>query len=464
MTSYEDFVASKLIHVPPTGIEGAKVESPHLFEFQRVLTEWALRRGRCAVFANLGLGKSRIGLTWSDTLVRHTNKPALLLTPLSVAKQMQREAEAIGIEARVVRDQSEVKGSCVNIANYERLHRFDASAFGAVGYDESSCVKGLGSKTLSQLDAAFGQTQFRLAMTATPAPNSYEELGQHCRLLSVCSSSEMLAEYFTHDGGDTAKWRLKHHGRAKFWEFVASWGALVRSPADLGFDATLYNLPPVNYQNHIIQADAETVRASGHLFAERARTLSDRRSAKRASIEGRIGGCIDLVNASDEAWVVFCELNDESKALARGINGAVELTGSMDLDEKEEAMDAFLSGGARVIVSKPSLCGHGVNMQHCHNMAFASVSDSWEQRHQAIGRIHRFGQKNECNVHSFLSELELNVLDNIERKARDAAAMSDELAAECVAHVRANVIGQKKVVNEHKTRTVALPSWITSGD
>jgi superfamily II DNA or RNA helicase len=457
---YQKFIAGKLAIDPPTGITGIEVESDALFPHQRALSQWALRRGRCAVFANLGLGKTRVGLTFADRVVRHTNKPVLILTPLSVAKQMKAEAERMGMDATIVRESGDVDQRGINIINYERLHKVDPSVFAGVVPDESSCIKGLGSKTLEQLKAAFGNTPFRCALTATPAPNSYEELGQHCELLSICSRIEMLAEYFVHDGGDTASWRLKGYGRRKFWQFVASWGALVRSPADLGFDASAYELPPVHYHNHVIQASDEVVRDAGTLFAEPARTLSQRRNAKKASISERVGMCSDLVNASDEPWLVFCELNDESRALARSIRGAVELTGSMPLEAKEEAMDAFLSGEARVMVSKPSLCGHGVNMQHCRNLAFSSVSDSWEMRHQAIGRIHRFGQTKECHVHSFLSELEMNVLANLERKAREANEMAEELSRECSEHVRSNVLGQSRRVNEYVPREVALPEWL----
>lgn len=460
---YASFVGAKLAIDPPTGIAGAEVDSPHLFDHQRVLAQWALRRGRAGVFARMGLGKSRIGLTYAQRVVEHTNRPVLILTPLAVGKQMQAEAQAIGIEARLVREGSDVESRGVNICNYERLHKLDPSQFGGVVTDESSCIKGLGSKTLDQLTGAFGSTAFRLALTATPSPNDFSELGQHCELLSICSRIEMLAEYFVHDGGDTSSWRLKGYGRTKFWQFVASWAALLRSPADLGFDASGYELPRLHEHTHIIGADQSTAMASGKLFVEAARTLSERRAAKKASARERIERCAELVNASDESWVVFCELNDESKALTREIRGSVELTGSMKLEEKEEAMEAFLNGHARVMVSKPSLCGHGLNLQFCRNMAFASVSDSWEQRFQAIGRIHRFGQKRECHVHSFLSELEANVLANIERKAKEAAEMAEELAAECAEHVRANVLGQTRRVNEYVARDVGAPAWLVSG-
>jgi len=456
--SYEHFVASKLDVVPPTGIANPRVDESALFPHQAALSTYALRRGRCAVLAHLGLGKTRIGLTYARHVVEHTNKPVLILTPLCVAPQMRDEAEKMGIEATVVREASDVDRRGINIINYERIHKLDTSIFGGVVPDESSCIKGLGSVTLDRLLDAFGHCAFRLALTATPAPNDFAELGQHCELLSICSRMEMLAEYFVHDGGDTAKWRLKGYGRAAFWKFVASWGPMVRSPADLGFDASAYELPPLKHHTHVLRAGDEA--RAGQLFATAAKTLNERRSAKRASLEQRVAKAADLANGNGEQWLVFCELNQESEALTRAIDGAIELTGSMPLEAKEEAVQAFLSGEARVLVSKPKLCGHGLNLQRCRNLVFASVSDSWEQRFQAIGRIHRFGQRLPCHVHSILSELEMAVLKNIERKQAEADEMARELAAECAEHVRESVLGQKRRVNDYTARKVAVPEWM----
>jgi hypothetical protein len=409
----------------------------------------------------MGLGKSRVAPTWAQRVVEHTNKPALILTPLAVGQQMRDEAEIIGIGARVIREASDVDMHGVNICNYERLHKLDASTFGSVAYDESSCVKGQGSKTLKQLVGAFGRTPFRIACTATPAPNSFDELGQHCELLSICTRSEMLSEHFQHDGSETSKWILKGHARKAFWSFVSTWGALVRSPADLGFDASAYVLPPIDHITHVIPADDVSVRASGLLFAESARTLTERRAARRGSMDARVAMVSDRVNGDDDPWIVWVDYNAESEALTKSIRGAVEVTGSMDVDAKEEALRAFIAGESRVLVTKPSLAGHGLNLQHVNKVCFAGISDSYEQQYQAIGRVYRFGQKRPVQIHYYLGELETAVLENIKRKTKEAEAMGNELAAETREMVRAEVTGQKRATNPYQPHKVAkVPSWL----
>lgn len=462
MTDYEEFVSGKLLVVPPTGIPGAVCTDEHLFPHQQVLTQWALRRGRCAIFAAMGLGKMRIAITWADRIAKHTGKPVLILTPLAVAAQMRSEGARIGVDVTVVRERSDVTGG-VNVCNYERLGKLDSSVFGGVACDESGCIKGLGSKTLQQLLEAFGDCPFRCALTATPAPNDFLELCQHAELLGVAKRAEVLAEYFTRDGGSTQNWEVKGHARKRWWAFVASWGALIRSPADLGFDASAYELPPIEKTYHVIPADADMVRSSGLLFAKPAATLMERRQARRGSIDARVASAVELVNADDERWIVWSELNDESRALSKAINGAVELTGSMDIDAKEEALRRFIEGEARVLVSKPSLCGHGLNLQFCNHVAFVGISDSFEQQYQALGRVHRFGQTKTVHAHFFLGEMEMAVLENVRRKEADAAVMGEELSRETAEVVRAEVLGQTRRENDYEASIdIVVPTWLRS--
>jgi hypothetical protein len=408
-TEYQEFIAKKLTRDPPTGIRGATVGTKHLFPFQGDLTSWALRRGRAALFEATGLGKTRQQLTWADAVARHLGRPVIILAPLAVASQTSEEAEKIGIMAAVARDHRDIDSAGIWITNYERLHRFETSVFGGVVLDESSIIKHHEAKTLAMLIEAFSETPFRLCCTATPSPNDYTELGNHAEFLGICTRAEMLSEFFCHDGGETQTWRLKGHARQAFWRFVASWGALVRSPADLGYDAGSYNLPPLRIHNHVVPATEDDIRESGLLFAVAAESLMDRRAARRGSIDSRIARCSDLINADQESWVVFCELNAESEMLAKQIHGAIEVTGSMDTDAKEAAIFDFIHGKARVLVTKGSIAGFGLNLQHCARMAFVGVSDSWELMHQCKARIWRFGQKRECHVHIFASELEGNV-------------------------------------------------------
>jgi hypothetical protein len=462
-TDYDAFISQKLVHAPPTGIEGATCDHPALFPFQRDLVQWALRRGRAAIFANTGLGKTRMQIVWAHAVSMHVGKPVLILAPLAVAAQTSAEGDAIGVSVTVASSGDAVTSGVagVYVANYDKLHRFDPSVFGGVALDESSIVKNYTSSTLAALIAAFAQTSFRCAFTATPSPNDYTELGNHADLLGVCSRTEMLAEFFTHDGGETQKWRLKGHARKSFWTFVSSWGALVRSPADLGYDSSAYSLPPLTVSHHVIEADDATTKAAGMLFAEEASTLTERRNARRASLSRRVSECAALVNATEGPWVVWCDLNDESDALADAIPGSVEVRGSMTNDEKETALIAFARGESRVLVSKPSICGFGMNWQHCANMAFVGVTDSWEAYYQAVRRCYRFGQTRSVSVHIFASELEGAVIKNLKRKESDAAAMAEELSRETSEMVRAEVVGSTRQTNTYGASTaIVVPAWI----
>ncbi len=459
MSDYQSFVSSKLTRVEPSGFE-CLTEWPHLFDFQADLVRWALRRGRCAIFAATGLGKTRCQITWANEVVRHTGKPVLILAPLAVAKQTSGEGASIGIQVTHCREQSDVQDG-INVINYDRLHKIDTSVFGGVVWDESSVVKHSGSKTAAELMRVFGETPFRLACTATPSPNDYMELGQHAELLGICSRVEMLAEYFMHDGGETQKWTLKHHARQAFWRFVASWGALVRSPEDLGYDGSAYELPPMSIVHHTIEASEAAVRASGQLFAVAASSLMERRAARRGSVVDRVSRCAALVDESEGPFVVWCDLNQESKDLTKAISGAIEVTGSMSSEEKEAALERFASGEARVLVSKPSICGWGLNWAHCNQMAFVGVTDSWEAYHQATKRIHRFGQKRPCTVHVFASELEGSVVANLARKERNAIAMAEELSRETCAVVREQVRGSTRTANVYEAnKPMAIPAWL----
>lgn len=457
---YTAFVAGKLSRAVSTGIADPPPLSPALAPFQRDLVTWALRRGRCAIFADTGLGKTRMQLEWARHVAAHTGRPVLVLAPLAVAAQTAAEGERIGVEVAACREQADARAA-VNVTNYERLHRFDPAAFAAVVLDEASCIKHYTTATFSTLCEAFGRAPFRLEATATPSPNDYMELGTHAEFLGICSRVEMLSEFFVHDGGDTSAWRLKGHARGAFWRFVASWGALVRRPSDLGYQDDGYVLPSLSVEHHVIPADHSDAQLAGLLFAKEASSLSERRAARKASLGARVGACVERVNADSEPWVVWCDLNAESEALARAIRGAVEVRGSDEIDEKEARLAAFGRGDARVIVSKPSICGWGLNWQHAARIAFVGVTDSWEAYYQAVRRCWRFGQRRPVEVHVFTSELEGAVTANLKRKEVDALRMAEELSAETRAVVRTEVCGQKRVVNEYAaTKAIEIPRWL----
>ncbi len=459
--SYESFVAEKLALRQPSGIASAVDLPASLFPHQKALTSWAIKRGRAAIFADTGLGKSRMELAWAAAVLRHTGQPVMILAPLAVAAQTAAEGLQIGVDVTVCRDGADVNDRGINITNYDRLHRFDPSIFGGVVLDESSIIKHHDAKSFGLLTAAFRETPFRLPATATPAPNDWTELGTHAEFLGICSRAEMLAEFFTHDGGDTSVWRLKGHAREQFWRWVVSWGALIRKPSDLGFDDGPYRLPKLHIREHQIEIDGPM---NGMLFAAEAQTLSERRDARRASMAERVAECAAKVNAeASEPWVVWCDLNDESAALTKAINGAIEIRGSDDVDTKEARLQAFARGEARVLVSKPSICGWGLNWQHAARMAFVGVTDSYEAYYQAVRRCWRFGQKREVHVHIFASKAEGAIVANLKRKERDAGAMADALSQETRAAVMQEVTGSHRQTNEYNAvQSVQVPNWLRS--
>lgn len=456
--NYEDFVSRKLAVCPPTGLQKWPALPVGLFPHQTALTQWALRRGRCAIFADTGLGKTRMELAWSAAVNGQTGDDVLILAPLAVAEQTVAEGRAIGVTVTHIREQAEARHG-INIVNYERLHKIAPKAYGAVVLDESSIIKHHDSKTLQALLEAFSATPFKLCASATPAPNDWTELGTHAEFLGICSRSEMLSEFFVHDAADTGTWRLKGHAQRQFWAWVASWGAMVRKPSDLGHDDSAYALPPLNITEHTVKAEAAPT--AGMLFALEASTLSERRGARKVSMEKRVAECAAMVNDDRQSWVVWCDLNAESDALREAIPDAVEIRGSDTTEKKERALADFAAGRVRVLISKPSICGWGLNWQHCARMAFVGVTDSYEAYYQAVRRCWRFGQKRPVDVHIFASDLEGVIVANLKRKERDAKEMADQLSAETNEAVRAEVLGQRRQTNDYKpAKAISSPAWL----
>src|SRR5882672_2121531 len=424
---YENFVSTKLSRVPPTGIADGFSLPASMFPHQEALTAWALRRGRAAIFADTGLGKMRMELAWADAVRKHTKQPVMIHTPLAVAAQLAAEAAKIGIHAKVCRELSDLTDG-INIANYERLHKFDTSIFGAVVLDESGCIKHHDTKTFQALTLAYRDTPFKLPATATPAPNDWTELGTHAEFLGICTRAEMLSEFFTHDGSDTSVWRLKGHAREIFWRWVATWGAMIRKPSNLGFDDGAYNLPALHLHEHHVDYELPL---NGMLFAAEAQSLSERREARRASVEDRVKECAAMVQSEpEESWLIWCDLNREGDALAAAIPGAVQVAGADDTDTKEKRLLDFAEGRTKILISKPSIAGWGMNFQICARMAFVGVTDSYEAYYQAVRRCWRFGQTRDVHVHIFASKAEGAIVSNLKRKEREAGEMADALSAE----------------------------------
>lgn len=648
---YDDYIRNKLSGFRPSGLDVQETGLP-LFDFQDALSRWALRLGRSAIFADTGLGKTRMQLAWAHHVHKHTGQPVLILAPLAVAEQTVEEGASIGVRVEHHREQPDTLPG-ITITNYERLHKFDAELFGGVVLDESSIIKHHDSKTLVQLMDAFKSTPYKLCATATPAPNDWTELGTHAEFLGVCTRAEMLSEFFVHDGGETQVWRLKGHARDAFWRWVSSWGALVRSPADLGFDGSRYDLPALTVHQHTVMTEQEA--PQGLLFAMEAQTLMERRSARRDSTEERVRACVEMIagsiklaasklaegqdhamesrvlaesteedgfgpgissethcageperpglskgvhagllpkqsrevgeadpgNASQtqrgqtfeirdrpgsegggkgvsesmassepgeaegaeaeairdrsrglsrtisdagwsmrdmrarrherpeyiptggslpldgegpwppvpelqsgvgeiqgrhepivqrdslpqQKWLVWCELNLEQDALEKAFRSAgvsvVSIQGSTPLDRRVEMEQEWRLGSVDVLISKASVFGWGMNWQHCNQMAFVGVTDSFESYYQAVRRCWRFGQTKPVSVHIFASELEGAVVANLQRKERDARAMAESLAAQTAASVAANVLGTTRSTNDYNaTRAVKLPAFM----
>lgn len=427
--AYLDFLARKRMVDPATGIEGDISLPECLFPFQRDITAWAIRRGRAALFAGTGLGKSLMELAWADAVHRETGKDILHLAPLAVSAQLVREAAKFGLGAHHVREQ----GDCLsgtNITNYQKLDHFDLSRFGGVILDESSILKSTDGHYRTRLIQECSRIPFRLAATATPAPNDFMELGNHAEFLGVMSYTDMLATFFVHDGGDTQKWRLKGHAENEFWKWMASWSVMLRRPSDLGYEDGAYQLPPLLQSQHHVAVDYAPSMDTGLLFPMEAKTLQERIGARRDTVAERVRMAATLT-PGDRPFVWWCNLNAESEALAKAIPGAVEVRGSDSEESKERKLIDFSEGRIRVLVTKPSICGFGMNWQHCADTGFVGLNDSFEQVFQAIRRFWRFGQTRPVTVHFIAAETEGAVVANLRRKEADA----DRMAAAMVAHM-----------------------------
>ena len=448
--NYDDFLKSKQIVSEAKGMDvPTESISGHLFDFQRDIVVWALKKGRSAIFAGTGLGKTLMQLEWS----RHIGN-VLILAPLAVSQQTVAEGEKFGINVTICKSQDDVKDG-INITNYERIDRFCFDRFDGIVLDESSILKSMTGKVRTQLIEVCRTVPYRLACTATPAPNDLMELCNHSEFLNIMSATEMLATFFVHDGGDTSKWRLKKHAKKSFWEWVASWAVMLTNPEDLGYDGSLYQLPELS----VIQHTVETEKDVGLLFQAEALTLQERQAARKKSIQQRAEECASLVK--DGQWLVWCNLNAEADALAKLIPDAVEVRGSDTPEKKEKAAIGFANGEIRVLISKPLIFGMGLNFQKCHQMAFVGLSDSFEQYYQSVRRCWRFGQENPVDVHVITADTEGAVVANIENKERIFSEMLKGMIAATQEITKQNIKATAKQTDEYRpTMTMQIPQWL----
>lgn len=422
---YEDFIQSKRLKFEPVGFDTPFNINPVLFGWQADITRWALRRGRAALFEDCGLGKTLQQVEWAQHVHRYTDGNVLILAPLGVTRQTAEIAKKkLGVNVTVCRTGTDLRDG-INITNYERLHHFDTEDFAGIVIDESSILKAYGGETRKQITEFASIIPFRLACTATPAPNDLIELINHAEFLGIMHGKEIIALFFTQDGNTTHNWRLKGHAKEDFWKWMATWSVALRKPSDLGYKDDGFSLPDCNIEQ--VTVDLESPLDAGMLFAVQAVGLDEQRKARKASINDRVTAAAELANNSNEQWLIWCDLNTESQALTKAIPDAVEVTGSDSPEFKESAMLDFVNGKIRVLVSKPSICGFGMNFQNCRNMIFVGLSHSYEAYYQAVRRIWRFGQTENVNVYVITSNADGAVVQNIERKEKQAMTMFDEI-------------------------------------
>ena len=458
---YAEFLKSKTYIPPETGLKTVPPLRDSLFDFQRDVVSWACRRGRAAIFAGTGLGKSFKELSWANALYEATGERTIIFTPLAVAAQMKREADKFGIDCAHVAKMDD-SNNPILITNYHKIDQFDMSAFGGVVLDESSILKNQSGHYRTKLIELCKEIPYRLAATATPSPNDFMELGNHSEFCGIMSYTDMLSTFFVHDAANTQEWRLKGHAEDEFWKWMASWSVMYQSPEDLGYDGTKYILPQLHQIQHTVGVKYEPNINTGLLFPIEAQSMSERLSARRATIEDRVKKSAQVVaEKPSDNWVVWCNLNDESAMLASLIPGAVEIVGSMNEDRKEKILDEFAAGNIRVLISKPSLTGFGMNWQHCHNTVFVGLNDSFEQIYQAIRRFWRFGQKNEVYAHFIASEIEGAVVNNIKRKEQQCEHMMRQMVKHMADLSATNIRGAARDTLKYiPTSTMEIPSWI----
>ena len=459
--TYEDFLASKALRVAPVGFTPTSL-SRKLMPFQRDIVTLATKLGRFCVWADCGMGKTLMQLEWAHQVVKQTQGRVLVLAPLAVSHQTVREAAKFKIPGVSYVASPTDHDSTIVVTNYQKLDRFNPADYAGIVLDESSILKSMDGKTRGAILSAFAGTPYRLACSATPAPNDYMELGNHAEFVGVMTREEMLAMFFTHDGGDTSKWRLKGHAEQKFWEWVCTWAITIRKPSDLGYEDGKFQLPPLEIRDCIVETPHELItNADGQtsLFPQQAQTLNDQRAVQRSSLENRVEAAAKLANQPGQ-WLVWCHLNDESSALTAAIDGAVEISGSDSDEHKERAVIDFQDGKIRVLVTKSSIAGFGLNLQNCHQVVFVGLSHSYEAYYQAIRRCWRFGQESAVQCHVVYDWAEGAVIDNIRRKDQDADAMASAM----VEIMRASTLEQLKQVQRqvtpYQTTETAGEDWI----
>jgi hypothetical protein len=454
---YQAFLARKAAVAPKRGLESLPPLSGLLKPFQRASVSFLLECGAGGLFLDTGLGKTICQLEWATHAAAASNGRALILTPLAVAWQIKQEADRFGYRAQVIRSQDEA-GEGINICNYDRIDALDPQAFGAVALDESSIIKNFTGKTTRRLTDAFKDHRWKLCATATPAPNDHMEIGTHAEFLSVMASNEMLSRFFINDTSTASQqWRLKGHAERPFWDWMASWSRMASLPSDLGDDDAGYFLPPMHVFHHQSE-DQAPIMVDG-LFGALEVSATSIFEIKRLTAAGRAKMAAEIAGADAEPCVIWVDTDGEADAVRKLMPQAIEVRGSMTAEQKEDNLRRFADGTARKLVTKSSICGWGLNWQHCHQMAFVGRTFSYEAWYQAVRRCWRFGQKSPVDVHLIVAEGEGAIGRVIDRKAEDHARMKSAMSLAMKRDMSRTSQTKVPYLPNHDGR---LPAWLSA--
>lgn len=465
LSAYRALCASKRSEPLRAGISRTPELNATLRDHQRAGVEFALRAGRSALFYDTGLGKTRMMLDWGRCVVEHMNKPVLMLAPLAVGEQHLREAEAMGVDASISRFGQPPSSPRIVLTNYERLERFDPNDYAGVILDESSILKSFTGATTRKLIEAFRETPFRLAGSATPAPNDHTELGQHSAFLGVMPSSEMLSRFFIADQANAGVYRLKKAAIRPFWDWVASWARCVSKPSDLGFSDEGYDLPSLDIVKHLVRADrlqdaGEEKNGQFRMFRIPERSATSIHKEKRLTAGGRAAQVAEIVAGipAGDPICIWVDTDYEAEAVREAVPEAIEVNGRMHADVKEERLSAFSRGELRILLTKPSIAGYGLNWQHCNQAVFTGLSFSYEAFYQAVRRFWRFGQPRPVSAHVVMADTEAEIVATVQRKAGDHERMKAEMAAA----MRRAAVEHTTLHTYNPDKEATLPAWMAN--
>jgi superfamily II DNA or RNA helicase len=469
MDDYQQFIEGKRPVVKSNGFDAGSLSLYSLFDWQVAVASWAIRRGRAALFCDCGMGKTFMQLVWADAVAQHTQQPVILHCPVGVRQQTVREAAKFGIATQVATcdDDGDIPDAAfIAVVNYEKLHRLKPDRFSGVVLDESSILKSFAGKTKQRLVSAYRHTPYRLACTATPAPNDHTELGNHSEFLGVMPSSEMLSRWFLNDTMKAGGYRLKGHAATDYWNWLATWAVCMTKPSDINpdFSDDGYVLPEMRRHDHIVTLPQQP--ANGQLFGTTMLSATTLHTAKRESCDLRAAKVAELIHGNSEPWIVWCDTDYEANALVAAVSRVsdsfVEVRGSDKESQKEQKLAAFSTGQCRVIITKPDIAGFGMNWQHCRNVAFVGLSYSYEKFYQAVRRSYRFGQTQTVNVHVVSSEVETAIEATVAAKQKDHNRMQSAMV-DAMRHVqRQSVFGDVSRKHYAADAKMATPEWLAS--